>query len=258
MKYYVYAYLRNNGTPYYIGKGTGNRAWSKGKVEVGKPKELHRIIIVERNLTLTGSLAIERRLIRWYGRIDLGTGILRNQTDGGDGGKGAPKGNKLSEETKKKISLSRLGKKQKPMSEESKKKLSESLKGKNLGKKRTDEVKKKISEILKRRKRLPISEETKQKIREHNLGKILGPMDENHKRKISQALKGRERTKDHNEKISKALKGRTPNASERERYLKAMEDGKSTCSHCGITTTKGNHNRWHGDNCKLAVNIKLS
>jgi hypothetical protein len=258
MRYYVYAYLRNNGTPYYIGKGTGNRAWSKGKGEVGKPKELRRITIIERNLTLTGSLAIERQLIRWYGRIDLGTGILRNQTDGGDGGKGASKGNKLSEETKKKISLARVGKKQKPMNEESKKKLSESLRGKNLGKKRTEEVKKKISEILKRRKRLPVSDETKQKIREHNLGKILGPMNENHKRKISQALKGRERTKDHSEKISKALKGRTPNTGERERYLKAMEDGKSTCPHCGITANKGNYNRWHGNNCKLALNIKLS
>ena len=84
--YYVYAYLRNSGTPYYIGKGKNGRAYDKSHT-TRPPKDRSKIVFLETNLTELGALALERRYIRWYGRI-LDGGILRNITEGGEGNSG--------------------------------------------------------------------------------------------------------------------------------------------------------------------------
>lgn len=113
--YYTYAYLREDGTPYYIGRGKGDRAFDiTHRIKV-PPKE--RVLFLKRNLTYAEASQHEIYMIAVLGRKDLGTGILRNLTNGGEGRPGP----KPKEEVEK-IRQSNTGKTQ---SEETKRKLSE-------------------------------------------------------------------------------------------------------------------------------------
>ena len=178
MHYYTYAYLREDKTPYYIGKGNGNRIYSKQKY-IKPPKDKSRTIFLKKNLTEEEAFRHEIYMIDVFGRKDLGTGILHNRTNGGEGTSGwVP-----SEETRKRISEAN-----KNPSEETRRKKSDANKGKTL----SEEHKRKIGEVGKGK---IISEEHKKKLSEaqkgeknHNYGKTAS---EESRKKMSDAHKGR-------------------------------------------------------------------
>lgn len=88
--YYVYLHRKaTNGEVFYVGKGSGNRAWSKGnrskfwKDTANKYGFTVEIYIV--NVQEWYAYEVERELIAYYGRRDKGTGTLVNMTNGGGG-----------------------------------------------------------------------------------------------------------------------------------------------------------------------------
>lgn len=137
--YYTYAYLREDGTPYYIGKGKNGRI-NNSLHNINLPPKDRRIFL-KKDLTDEQARKHEVYMIAIFGRKDLGTGILRNMTNGGEG----CSGRHLSEETKKKISDRHKGKKK---SEAHKKAMSEA----KIGKKITESHRKNMSNSLKGKK----------------------------------------------------------------------------------------------------------
>ena len=137
-RFYTYAYLREDRTPYYIGKGEGNRVYVRSKKCIKPPKDKSRIIFLKQNLTEEDAFKHEIYIIAVFGRIDSGTGILHNRTDGGEGKSGWV----ASEETRRKMSESgkvkifseehRRKMTEATQSKETRKKMSEAKKGKSL------------------------------------------------------------------------------------------------------------------------------
>lgn len=82
-EYYTYAYLREDGTPYYIGKGHGYRI-NESRHSVSLPPKNRRLILKNFN-SEDEAFKHEVYMISVYGRKDLGTGVLRNRTSGGEG-----------------------------------------------------------------------------------------------------------------------------------------------------------------------------
>lgn len=81
-RYYTYAYLNEDGTIYYVGKGTGQRAYTKTKDDTVKcPEDKNKIIFLKQNLTEEEAFAHEKYMIDVLGRVNHG-GILQNKRQG--------------------------------------------------------------------------------------------------------------------------------------------------------------------------------
>ena len=136
-KYYVYVHLNPiTKDIFYVGIGSGNRAWNKwaGRNKFWENyvnKHGFEVDIIEQNITRKQAERIEQKLIAELGRRQLDEGgILVNRSIGGEGSTGYTH------------------------TEEFKKKLSEDRKGKctRINRKHSEETKLKISKTLKERK----------------------------------------------------------------------------------------------------------
>lgn len=190
-RYYVYAFLRHSDsdhgkrlTPYYIGKGTGERAFYRNRRGAKAPLDHAFIVFVQEGLTEQEALDLERYCIALYGRVDNGTGILRNLTDGGEGVSGL----KFSEESRRRLSESHMGHRH---SEETRKKMSRSRSGPGnpnygkkgmvsafKGRKHSEESKRKISEAKKGRKQSPEERQMRSDTAKRYLYEVTSPTGE--------------------------------------------------------------------------------
>jgi len=168
-------WLRYDGTPYYVGKGTKNRAWRRGSPPFER-------VLVQEFPTEQDALEAEIFLISYYGRKDLKTGQLINHTDGGEGVSGWER----SVEWRENQRQSMTGRTKSP---EVRKKISDG----QLGNKRGEATRRLLSE--------------KAKLRENSTEHMNTPEA---RAKKSMTLTGRPFTKEHRANISASCVGRIP------------------------------------------------
>lgn len=208
--YYVYAYLNKDGTPYYIGKGKDQRAYAKHGTHNPPPKE--RIVFCETNLSELGAFAIERRLIRWFGRRGIDEhGTLLNRAEGGQG-----------------VSM--------PMSENTKKKLSESLTGRKI----TEQHRENIRKASDRGDLHRLDGETSR----------MG-IEKRKKLYPNGTMIGKKQTEKQKETASRVHKGKIVSEETKQKMKDSFSKiERKKCPHCSRDFRPATFSRWHGKNCK--------
>jgi hypothetical protein len=196
MIFYTYMWLRWDGTPYYVGKGKGDRGFVSDTHCVKCPPKDR--IIIQHHLTESDAFEAEIFLIAFFGRKDIGTGILRNRTNGGDGASGsiAHRGRKLTDEWKRKLAVAHMGLKP---SEETRQKMSEAHKGQR----HPNQILALEKHRGSRKGCIPWS-----KGRTDLGGYKLSPQTAEHRQKISDAKRGKRLSDEHRKKLSDAMRGK--------------------------------------------------
>jgi predicted RNA-binding Zn-ribbon protein involved in translation (DUF1610 family) len=238
--FYVYVFLRKDGTPYYVGKGHGKRAFNASRRF--HPRDLTRIQIVKDNLDEPTAFNLEKSLVAKYGRKDLGTGILHNHTDGGEGTAGYT----LNEKQRKVRSI--ISKNQSAVTRA---KISATLKGRKFSK--STLIKMKRSAVIRSASEIYRTMMSKAK---------KASMTTEVKKKISLGLKGKTKSETHREHLREAwkfrLRGEKRNEESKKHSKVAQQNYWSTvtrfqCPHCGKTVVERFYYKWHGENCKKNV-----
>lgn len=213
-KFYIYIHRRaDTGEVFYIGKGSGRRAWAtQYRTEYWQRVRAKYGIVVEileRFETEAAAFEREKALIAHHRTAGL---RLCNITDGGEGASG----NVMTEHAKQLISMANKGRVRGPDSDETRKRKAEAAKGRSMsaeavaktaafhtGRKRSQETLSKMSAALKGvGAGRVVSEATRQKISKAKKGV---PLSEVARRNISAGHAGRtkycEMTPEHKAKI---------------------------------------------------------
>lgn len=205
--FYVYLHRRaSDGTVFYVGKGSGRRAWRR------QNRNPHWQNVVAKHglqveITLSGlteqeAFAREVETIAAYGR-----GNLCNLSDGGEG----PTGHVVSDSKRQAVSRAHKGKKRPP---EWRQAMSDAQKGRVV----PQEVRQRISETLKGQR---LSDETRSA--------------------MSKARKGRKFTAEHRANISKAWADPVAKTRRSQAMAQAAEGTAIICIEAGRRFEKLNH-----------------
>ncbi len=228
----LYWHYRNDDlTVFYVGIGLLKRADSKS----GRNVSWHEIVktvgysvkVIHQDLSIEESQFLEKWYIKSFGRLDKNEGLLVNQTDGGATSKGFKHSDEakakisaglrtaeyhqnrppVTEETRMKMRLAKLGRKQ------SAEMVANRVK-KITGLKRTEETKRKLSEANKgqvpwcKGKKITLSEERKIQLKEIGARRKGIPLSEEHCRNIGKAHLGMKRPEGTGEKIAATKRGK--------------------------------------------------
>ena len=226
--YYVYSYLREDGTPYYVGKGKGYRAWSHSKRErIRTQPDKNRIKIIAHRLSEFEAHQLEISLIKLYGRKNIGTGSLHNGTSGGEGTSGHVVSNKRKEEVRIRMS----GENNHMKLEKYRKMQSDKMKGTNHPIARCPAV----------------AEKHRLRMNGNN-----NPSKNNSLFSIKQSEMMRTKNPMHNpisaEKRAVSITGDNHYTKKPGYVPKKLE-----CPHCKKLVSATNYIRWHNDQCKVRI-----